>query len=265
MCLIVIAVEAHPDYPLIIAANRDEFYSRPTAPLDFWEDHPAILAGRDLQSGGTWLGISRAGRIAAVTNYRDPASMAPWGKSRGQLVRDFLTGNQPPDRYLKDVAQQAGEYSGFNLVVGSPEQLWWYSNKNSGIVRLSPGLHGVSNHLLNTPWPKVDTLKRKLNALIGARRSIEPHEVLDLLYDPVPAPDERLPDTGVGLDWERTLSPVFVSSPHYGTRCSSVILADANNRVQFCERTFVPGPRGPEPEKTRCFELQWPKLRPPAI
>ncbi len=258
MCLIAIALSSHPAYRLIIAANRDEFYSRPTTAIDFWDDYPDILAGRDLQSRGTWLGISRRGRIAAVTNYRDPSSMTPWGKSRGQLVKDFLAGDQAPDNYLAGVKQQRDQYSGFNLMTGDPDQIWWYSNKSSAIVRLSPGIHAVSNHLLNTPWPKTETLKHKLLTLIGGKNVIEPYEILDLLFDPAPAPDDRLPDTGVSLEWERALSPIFVTSPGYGTRCSSVILVDAKKRLKFCERTFITDRNCPKPGDTRCFELQLP-------
>ncbi len=259
MCLIAIAIETHPQYPLIIAANRDEFYSRPTAPLGFWEENPDILAGKDLQSSGTWLGVTRSGSIAAVTNFRDPSSMTPWGESRGQLVKDYLTGNKPPAQYLAAVEQQKHHYSGFNLVLGDADQLWWYSNKNGGIVKLPPGIHGISNHLLDTPWPKVETIKRKLDALIRNSSTIEPYSVLDLLFDRTIAPDHKLPDTGVSLEWERMLSPIFVASPSYGTRCSSVITVDRNGRLVFCERSFSVDRGAPVPEDTRCFEIRLPE------
>lgn len=256
MCLIAIAIDAHPGYRLVIAANRDEFYSRPTAPLGFWEDHPDILAGRDLQSRGTWLGVTRGGRIAAVTNFRDPASMQPWGKSRGQLVRDYLAGDQPPDQYLVAIEREKDRYSGFNLVVGDPEQMWWYSNKNGGIVKLPPGIHAISNHLLDTPWPKVKTVKQKLRALIDTRKTVAPETVLDLLFDRRLFPDDQLPDTGVGLEWERMLSPVFVASPNYGTRSSSAITVDLSGNLVFCERTYCVDRGVPAPGQTRCFELR---------
>lgn len=258
MCVIVIALNSHPGFPLIIAANRDEFYSRPTAPLDFWQDHPDILAGRDLQSHGTWLGVNRRGKIAAVTNYRDPLSMYPRDKSRGALVKNYLTGHKSPENYLAEVKQQGNLYSGFNLLAGDAGQLWWYSNKAEGIEKLCSGIHAVSNHLLNTPWPKTQILKQKILALTEAKPVIEPYEILDLLYDPAAAPDELLPDTGVGTEWERTLSPVFVISPAYGTRSSSVILVNKEKNLLFFERTFISGPNGPEPGKTRCFELKLP-------
>ncbi|MFP3998704.1 MAG: NRDE family protein [Desulfobacterales bacterium] len=258
MCLFSTAIDAHPVYRLIIAANRDEFYSRPTKPLDFWEENPEILAGKDLQSGGTWLGVSRKGKIAAVTNFRDPASMIPWGESRGHLVKDYLEGNTQPHEYFADIEKNKTSYSGFNLMAGDTGQLWWYSNKNGGVVKLTPGIHAVSNHLLNTPWPKVEAIKRKMQKLISNNRIIDPHKVLDLLFDTTPAPDSELPDTGVNLQWERMLSPVFVTGTEYGTRSSSVILADRHGRLVFCERTFSVNHGTPAPENTRCFEIQLP-------
>ncbi|MFW6081710.1 MAG: NRDE family protein [Desulfosalsimonas sp.] len=258
MCLISIAIYAHPGYPMIIAANRDEFYSRPTEPLAFWEDNPEILAGRDLQSRGTWLGVTRGGKIAAVTNYRDPGSMTPWGESRGQLVKAYLERNTKPEDYLAEVEKNRDRYTGFNLLAGDTHQMWWYSNKNGKKVKLSPGIHAVSNHLLDTPWPKTETIKHKLNALITSSRIIDPHQVLDLLFDRTLPPDESLPDTGVGLQWERVLSPVFVASQNYGTRSSSAILVDTSGKLVFCERTFSPAERSPVPEDTRCFEIRVP-------
>ncbi|MBS3755159.1 MAG: NRDE family protein [Desulfobacterales bacterium] len=259
MCLIAIAIASHPEYPLIIAANRDEFYSRPTAPLAYWEDHPDILAGRDLESRGTWLGVTRSGKIGAVTNFRDPAALTPWGKSRGQLVRDYLAADQSPGDYLAAVEAQKASYTGFNLVVGNTGEIWWYSNKNGGKIRLPAGIHGISNHLLNTPWPKVEAIRRKLHALIQGSRAIAPYSVLDLLFDRTVYPDHNLPDTGVGPECERRLSPVFVSSPNYGTRSSSVILVEASGRLVFCERTFSNDRGIPVAGNTRCFEIELPE------
>ncbi|MFW6011991.1 MAG: NRDE family protein [Desulfosalsimonas sp.] len=256
MCLIAIAIDSHPSYPLIIAANRDEFYNRPTEPISFWRDNPEILAGRDLQSGGTWLGITRKGKIGAVTNFREPGSLIPWGESRGQLVKNYLEGFIPPDKYLAEVEKNKNNYSGFNLVIGDTDLLWWYSNKNGGIVRLTRGIHAVSNHLLNTPWPKVKAIKRKMRDLISNNSTIDPYKVLDMLFDRAPAPDSELPDTGVSLQWERMLSPVFVASPGYGTRSSSVILVESSGGLVFCERTFSSTDGEPVPEDTRCFQLQ---------
>ncbi|MFP4159266.1 MAG: NRDE family protein [Desulfobacterales bacterium] len=255
MCLISIAIEAHPEYPMIIAANRDEFYSRPTSPLAFWDDNPEILAGKDLQSRGTWLGVTRSGKIAAVTNYRDPSSMTPRGESRGQLVRAYLEKNARAEDYLAEVEKKRDRYTGFNLLAGDTRQMWWYSNKDGGIVKLSPGIHALSNHLLDTPWPKTETIKRKLHALITSSRIIEPHQLLDLMFDRTVPPDDSLPDTGVGLQWERMLSPVFVASPGYGTRSSSVVLVDNSGRLVFCERSFSLTENVPLPEQTRCFEI----------
>lgn len=256
MCIIAIAVDVHPAYPLIIAANRDEFYNRPTQPLGFWNENPEILAGRDLQSGGTWLGVTRTGKISAITNFREPASMPPSGKSRGLLVKDYLAGSMTAEEYLAAVEQKKDYYSGFNLIAGNVGHLWWYSNKSRGMLKLKPGIHALSNHLLNTPWPKVKTLKSKLGDLIKNNMIIEPYTILDLLYDRRTAPDDQLPDTGVGLERERMLSPVFVASPDYGTRSSSAILARASGRLVFCERTFSVDEGVAAPERARCFEIK---------
>lgn len=259
MCLIAIAYREHPDYPLILAANRDEFYTRPTAPLDFWPDHPGILAGRDLQGRGTWLGVARNGRIAAVTNYREPQFKSGAGRSRGFLVSDFLAENISPETYLQQVAEQRSEYNGFNLVVGDPGALWWYSNRNGGFEKLAPGIHAISNHLLNSSWPKVEQIKTALHELISRTDRIEPEAAFDaLLTDTAPAPDEQLPDTGVGLTWERILSPRFVISDIYGTRSSSVILVDRENTMVFWERTFENTRNRPVPTGTREYALQLP-------
>ncbi|MCF8111770.1 MAG: NRDE family protein [Desulfobacteraceae bacterium] len=257
MCLIAIAIDSHPAFPLIIAANRDEFYNRPTRPLEFWQENPDILAGQDLQGGGTWLGVTRKGKIGAVTNFREPASLVSRGEeSRGRLVKDYLEGDMPPAEYLAEVEKNKESYSGFNVVIGDTGRLWWYSNKNGGIVRLTPGIHAVSNHLLNTSWPKTEKIKRKMREMISNSPTIDPYEVLDMLFDRTPAPDSSLPDTGVSLQWERMLSPVFVASPDYGTRSSSVILVESSGRLIFCERTFSHQDGEPLPEDTRCFQIQ---------
>jgi len=155
MCLIIIAIDIHPQYPLVIAANRDEYYHRPTAPLAFWDDMPDVLAGRDLAGGGTWLGISRTGRLAAVTNYRDPAHQDPEARSRGLLITHFLAGSIPADVYFKNLIDAGENYNGFNLVAGDMGRLWWMSNISKEIKKLTPGISGISNRLLDTPWPPV--------------------------------------------------------------------------------------------------------------
>ncbi|MDA8404028.1 MAG: NRDE family protein [Desulfobacteraceae bacterium] len=264
MCLIVIAIHSNPDYPLVIGANRDEFYNRPTAPLSFWEDHPDVLAGRDLQGHGAWLGVTAGGRFAAITNYRDPNAINPRAVSRGLLVSGFLTSAMSPEAYLKQVAHSGKPYNGFNLIAGhmlDPEgrlspALWWHSNKNGEISNISPGIHAVSNHLIDTAWPKTRKAADGIREILAARNSVDPEAIFNLLADTARPSDAELPDTGVGLEWERVLSSVFVASPVYGTRSSAVILVDRSGRLNFFERTFASGAAPQTMEATRKFEIR---------
>jgi uncharacterized protein with NRDE domain len=166
MCLILLSLKSHPTYKLIIAANRDEYYDRPTAQATFWEESPELLAGRDLRAGGTWLGITKKGRIAAITNYRDPASIKDHALSRGKLVSNFLLGEKSPVDYLERLDQKADEYNGFSLIVGEKDELYWYSNRGDRPLNLSPGIYGLSNHLLNTPWPQLTAPELQLYCLL---------------------------------------------------------------------------------------------------
>ncbi len=253
MCLLFIAWKAHPSYKLILAANRDEYYDRPTAPAEFWKDAPGLLAGRDLRAQGTWLGITTGGRIAAVTNYRDPKSLKSKAPSRGRLVTDYLRGKDTPEGYLEKLVKRADQYNGYNLIFGSSKELFWYSNRGQEGRLLSPGIYGVSNHLLDTPWPKVARGKEAFRQLLGGSKGPEPEDLFHLLSDRTPAPDESLPQTGVGLEWERILSPIFITSPIYGTRSSTLIYIDQQDRVIFIERSFDSDPDHP---KTVRFEFQ---------
>ena len=237
MCLIFLSLHNHPKYKLIIAANRDEFYTRRTAAANYWSDHPEALGGRDLEAGGTWMGMTKKGRISLITNYRDPKNIDLEAPSRGQLVSDFLTGQEAPTIYLNRIAARGKSYNGFNLIVGNTEELWYFSNYRTGVEKISPGLHGLSNHLMETPWPKVQRGKEKMVKILR-QQAIRPNDLLDLLYDDVTASDELLPDTGVGLDRERMLSSMFIKSPGYGTRCSTVVMVDKSNHVIFTERVF---------------------------
>jgi uncharacterized protein with NRDE domain len=252
MCLVVLAIDQHPKHKLILAANRDEYYDRPSAPPAFWEEAPQVLAGKDLKGGGTWLGITKTGRIAAITNYRDPASVMTDAPSRGWLVRDYLLGMDEPASYLKKVRKDGIRYNGFNLIVGHKEKLFWYSNRGEGIISLSPGLHGISNRLLNTPWPKVTRSKERLADLLANHENPPSEGLFKLLRDRSIAPDDVLPDTGVGIEWERILSSVYITSPTYGTRSSTLILLDLNDRVTFMDRTFD---SRPEPTASVQFEF----------
>ncbi len=251
MCIIAIAYRVHPEYPLVVAANRDEFYDRPTAPLHYWEDQPDILAGRDLKNHGTWLGINKRGKVAAVTNYREPGAKPGSGISRGFLVRDYLARDVPPAAYLEHIETRKDAYGGFNLIVGSAGSLFWYSNRGGGITQINPGIHGLSNRLLNTPWPKVEKAREGLARIVDEKDAIDPEALFSMLKDSSRPPDDKLPDTGIDRQWERTLSPVFITSDIYGTRCSSVILVDASGKTAFHERTFVQS----EPGETRSFVL----------
>ena len=237
MCLLILAIQAHPAYKLIIAANRDEFYERPTSPAGFWDEHPHILAGRDLRGHGTWLGITRTGRIGAITNYRDPTSFKANAPSRGKLVTDFLSGNEDPEAYLCKVDLKAKSYNGFNLVVGMEDRLFWYSNRGDGIQPIAPGIHGLSNHLLDTPWPKVSRAKAALERTLSDGSQIAPEALLEILLDRTVPQDRSLPDTGVGIQLERMLSPIFIAGTDYGTRSSTAILMDHEAHVTFLERT----------------------------
>ena len=242
MCLLLLAVQKHSDYKLVLAANRDEYYDRPTAPAAFWEEAPHLLAGKDLRAGGTWLGITKQGRIAAVTNYRDPASMKTRAPSRGNLVSRFLLGQENPEHFLEGLVPEKDRYNGFNLIIGENDQLYWFSNRGDGAQRLSSGIYGLSNRLLDTPWPKLTRSKEAMARLISEQKNPSQDDLFQMLLDRTVADDDQLPDTGVGTEWERILSPIFIMSPTYGTRSSTLILIDRHNRVTFTEKTFNADP-----------------------
>jgi len=251
MCLILLAWHAHPDYPLVVAANRDEFLARRTAAADFWQDAPEVLAGRDLEAGGTWLGMTRGGRFAALTNYRDPARIKPGAPSRGELVSRFLRGRQTPGEYFAELELIAARYNGFNLLFGDTESMWCFSNCGEGARRLEPGVYGLSNHLLDTPWPKVARGKSALAIALQALPDEAP--LFALLQDDRVAPDQDLPRTGVSLEWERLLSAAFIRSPAYGTRSATVLLRDRHGAVRFVEQTF---PKNAEAGDRRTFDFE---------
>lgn len=237
MCLIVLAWQVVPGTPLVAAGNRDEYYDRAASPAAWWDDHPDIHAGRDLQAGGTWLGVSRSGRFAALTNIRNPADRRDDAPSRGALAVDFLAGSSTPQHYVQQLTERADRYNGFNLLVGDREQLVWYSNRGQEDPRngqpLAPGVYGLSNALLDTPWPKVVRTKAQFCSLLcqGA-----PEEAFcEMLSDTTPASDCRLPKTGVPLEMERMLSPVMIRSEHYGTRVSTYVRLPASDEVRLIE------------------------------
>ncbi|HKU63047.1 MAG TPA: NRDE family protein [Gemmatimonadales bacterium] len=241
MCLILAALGAHPDYALVVAANRDEFYDRPTASAAFWPEQPQILGGRDLRAGGTWLAIDRAARVAAVTNYRQGEREGAAPRSRGLLVSDYLSSDADAGAYAARIEREGAEYNGFNLLVGGARELYWLSNREGRPRRLEPGIYGLSNHLLDTPWPKVTSGKSILQSLLGGNGADLESGLFALLGDNTQVPDDALPSTGIGLAWERLLSSAFIASAEYGTRSSTVVLVGRDGGVTFVERSFGPG------------------------
>ena len=255
MCLVLIAYKTHPDFPLVIAANRDEFYRRPASPAAFWPDHPHILGGRDLLHGGTWLAVDRQGRLAAVTNYREPAvqNQNQSLKSRGLLVTDYLFSKDTAQDYLDDLAERVREYDGFNLFAGDAVAFFFYGSYLNRSVQLQPGIHGISNGDLDYPWPKVTRGKQALQTLVADSASPDVESLFAILQDRSVPADTELPDTGMGLQMERMLAPVFVTGIDYGTRSSTVLIVNHNGRVDFAERSFGPGG---ELQNTVEFEFQ---------
>jgi len=240
MCVILFAYNVHPEFPLILLANRDEYYDRPTRPAHNWDDSPHIRAGRDLVGGGTWLGVTKTGRFAAVTNYRDPS--APTGTlSRGRLASDFLGSSDDAENYLTGIRHASSEYSGFNLLVGEigadRTELFYFSNRGGDIKKLESGIYGLSNHFLDTPWPKVKKGKAILTENIGQGFSKE--ACFELLTDSALAEDADLPDTGIGYEREKQISSIFIQTPGYGTRGSTVLTFDNDFRSDLEERVFV--------------------------
>jgi uncharacterized protein with NRDE domain len=241
MCLIVFAWQVIPGMPLIAAANRDEFYDRPATPAAWWEDHPQVYAGRDLQGGGTWLGVTRTGRFAALTNIRAPSEKRSDAPSRGALVADYLTGQTSAREYVDRIATNAGVFNGFNLLVGDCNELIWFSNRKNDDMRngqpLAPGIYGLSNDLLDTPWPKVVRTKAQFASLLCQGAPEEAY--FEMLTDTTRTSDCRLPKTGVGIELERVLSAVCIKSPNYGTRVSTVVQLHANKVAVLNERAIV--------------------------
>lgn len=238
MCLIVFAWQIVPNLPLVAAGNRDEFYDRPARPADWWEDHPQIYAGRDLRGGGTWMGITREGRFAAITNVRAPTEKRSDAPTRGALVAEYLAGRMTPQEYIEVISTDAARYNGFNLLIGDRDSLVWYSNTALDDERngkpMAPGVYGLSNGALDTPWPKVLRTKAQFSSLLcqGAPKDA----YLEMLADTTQAQDSCLPKTGVSLEWERLLSAVCIESPTYGTRSSTLVMIDEDAGAVLHER-----------------------------
>jgi uncharacterized protein with NRDE domain len=241
VCLIVVAYRCHPDYPLIVLGNRDEFYARPTRPAHFWADAHGVFAGRDLQDAqqGTWMGINTTGRFAAVTNFRELDMNEAAGKrSRGELTKRYLCTDIALDTYLDTLTDTATQYKGYNLLLWEYGKLIHTSNRGDNPRQLAPGIYGLSNGVLDAPWPKTVLAKQHLQLALAQPFSTE--NLLDLLRDDTPAPDDALPDTGIDIESERLLSSCFIRSEHYGTRASTGITIDAQGAITFLEQNWLP-------------------------
>jgi len=237
MCLILMALDCHPKYKLVITGNRDEFYDRPTKPAHFWTEEPRILAGIDTVKQGTWTGITTEGRFAAVTVFREPKSYPSNMPSRGLLAAQFLKSRETSAEFMSQLVSRGNLYKGFSLLAGDVDTIYYLSNRENNVRRLDRGLHGLSNNLLDVPWPKVT---RGIQALSGclAGEEVNVADIWNIMANrDIPA-DNELPDTGVGVELERMLGPAFITSSKYGTLATTVIMVDRNNRVKFWERSF---------------------------
>lgn len=241
MCLIAFQLQSHPTYKLVMMANRDEAYARPTAPAQFWSDYPNILAGRDLEQLGTWLGVNKQGKVAALTNYRDFTLPQTGKRSRGQIISSYLESDQPAQRFMEQLHANRTDYAGCNVLAGSADEMFYYSNVEQSIKPIKPGTYGLSNALLDTPWPKVDRTKALLADYMEHTDIIDPDVLFDLMQRAEPFPTAQLPDTGVGEALENLLSSIFIRSEEYGTRCTTVLTIDNEDLVNFEERTYEKG------------------------
>lgn len=260
MCLVVFGLRAHPLYPLVVAANRDEYLERPAEPAGVWPGPEGLLAGRDLRAGGAWLGVTRSGRFAALTNVRDPRGFDPSLPSRGEVVTRFLLGADEPLRHLERLAARPVRRNGFNLLAGARGRLAWFSNAAGAPREVGDGVHAVSNAFLDTSWPKTARCASRLSEILARATALDPEELFALLADREPGPDGELPDTGVGLEAERLLSPPFIASPLYGTRGSTLLLVPRGGRATFLERRFDEAFRE---AGTSRFDLDFPGWDPP--
>lgn len=240
MCLLVLAWQVHPRYRLVVAANRDEFHERPTDPMSKWPSPDDFIAGRDLRAGGTWLAMDKGRRFGIVTNFRELQRPAPNAPSRGNLIPDFLRNQPDAKSYLDGLEPAAGEYSGFNLLLADADSLWYASNRAEHFARaLSPGIYGLSNEFLDTPWPKLQRVRRRFDPLLRQPGGISKQALFAILADPTPAGvEEDLPATGLSAEWEQLLSSPFIRNKDYGTRCSTLVLLEPTGAVSLTERRF---------------------------
>lgn len=239
MCLIIFAYRTHPDYLLVLAANRDEFYDRPALGARFWEDCPGLLAGKDLKGGGTWMGVHESGRYAALTNYRAIETRLPDAPSRGLLVRQYLEQGKSAESFPR-MLKNSEDYNGFNFLAGDRDSLYHFSNQSNRLTRIQPGIHGISNALMDTPWSKVHHSKKQMNSLIETD-SVTEESLFGMLLNRETYPGDSLPETGLPPELEKAVSPVFIQTPDYGTRCSTLLFISHDGEVRFTERVYRPG------------------------
>lgn len=239
MCLITFAYNVSEEYPLILIANRDEFYQRATVPAHFWkeENETHILAGKDLQGGGTWLGVSKKGKWAALTNYRDLENIKEDAPTRGKLIPDFLNSSDTCEAYLLQLQAEAGQYNGFNLLLGDATGVYHFSNHTNEITKIEAGFHGVSNAVLNTPWPKLTALKSRFATKVQ-NDELNENELFSMLNNQDQAETHELPETGLSEELEKAMSSIFIDTPNYGTRCSTLLFIAKDGRMRFVERTY---------------------------
>jgi uncharacterized protein with NRDE domain len=241
MCLLVLAWQMHPRYRLVVAANRDEFHARPAASLAKWPPPNDILAGRDLRAGGTWFAVDRQRRFGVVTNFRDLQGPRPNSPSRGQLIPRYLSSSEDGiEQWLSGLEAEAAGYSGFNLLLSENNALWYASNRAERFARpLPPGVYGLSNELLDTPWPKLRRVRARFESWLKDSDNGSSADLFSILNDrTVVTADHELPRTGLSAEWERVLSAPFVVHPDYGTRCSTVLLLGAAGDLILAERRF---------------------------
>lgn len=240
MCLIVFSYKQYEKFPLIFAGNRDEFYDRPARPAQFWNTYPGLLAGKDLKADGTWLGVTNKGDFGALTNYRDLTNIRDDAPTRGKVVTGLLTGHQNAEQYFSGLRKEAHRYNGFNLLGGNLKRLLYLSSQTSGVQSLSPGLYGISNALLDTPWPKVKSAKKQFAGLLG-NDTVDEEGIFEMLTDDTRYPREQLPDTGLDDEMEVAVSSIFIRTENYGTRCSTLFYITADRKCTFIERTYPKG------------------------
>jgi len=240
MCLYILFYQSHPDYPIILAGNRDEFYERKALPLHHWVEQPGIAGGIDLKEGGSWLAVNNSGKFAVVTNYRDPKNIKDTAVSRGTLVSDFLIREYGYEEYLNIIAENNRDYNGYNLIIGNPHEVYYYSNMIHHYRKLAGGIYMLSNHLLDTPWYKALRAGKMCSEILNRGKEIDTDALFNVFTDQTTAPDDQLPDTGVGYTLEKMLSSIYIESKVYGTMATTILTIGNNGKICMYEKTYKP-------------------------